>query len=107
MLEDFLSVKYAGYLSGAVFSIFLQDINAKVKFFRIGIVLSILTTLILATTTNETLWFISRILAGFGSAMVLIVGGAIVMVKLNYEDKTKAMGIHFTGIGDLLSLLVS
>jgi predicted MFS family arabinose efflux permease len=31
--------------------------------------------------------------------MVLIVGGAIVMVKINYEDKTKAMGIHFSGIG--------
>lgn len=113
MLEDFLSVKYAGlfasvnyagYLSGAVFSVFLQDINAKVKFFRIGIVLSILTTLILATTTDETLWFISRILAGFGSAMVLIVGGAIVMVKLDYEDKTKAMGIHFTGIGFAITI---
>lgn len=108
MLDDFLSVKYAGlfasvnyagYLSGAVLSIFLQDINSKAKFFRIGIVLSIVTTLVLATTTNETLWFISRILAGFGSAMVLIVGGAIVMVKLSYEDKTKAMGIHFSGIG--------
>jgi len=108
MLEDFLSVKYAGlfasvnyagYLSGAVFSVFLQDINAKVRYFRIGIVLSVLTTLVLATTTNETLWFISRIMAGFGSAMVLIVGGAIVMLKLDYEDKTKAMGIHFSGIG--------
>jgi predicted MFS family arabinose efflux permease len=108
MLEDFLSVKYAGlyasvnyagYLSGAVFSIFLQDINAKVKFFRIGIVLSILTTLVLATTSNEILWFASRVLAGFGSAMVLIVGGAIVMLKLHGEEKTKAMGIHFSGIG--------
>ncbi len=113
MLEDFLSVRdaglyasfnYAGYLSGAVFSIFLKDINTKVKYFRIGMVLSILTTLILATTTNEILWFISRIVAGFGSAMVLIVGGAIVMVKLNYEDKTKAMGIHFTGIGFAISI---
>jgi len=113
MLEDFLSVKYAGlfasvnyvgYLSGAIFSVFLQDINAKVKFFRIGIVLSILTTFILAITTNETLWFISRILAGFGSAMVLIVGGAIVMLKINYEDKTKAMGIHFTGIGFAITI---
>lgn len=108
MLEDFLSVtdaglfasfNYAGYLSGALFSIFLQDINAKVRFFRLGMILSVLTTLVLAVTTNETLWFISRIVAGFGSAMVLIVGGAIVMVKLNYEEKTKAMGIHFSGIG--------
>lgn len=108
MLDDFLSVtnaglfasfNYAGYLSGAVFSIFIKDINTKVKFFRIGIMLSVFTTLVLATTANEYLWFASRVIAGFGSAMVLIVGGAIVMIKLNYEDKTKAMGIHFSGIG--------
>ena len=108
MLEDFLtvtnaglfaSVNYAGYLSGAVFSIFLQDINSKVKYFRYGMALSILTTLILASTQNEMLWYLSRIIAGFGSAMVLIVGGAIVMVKLSYKSKTKAMGIHFSGIG--------
>ncbi|MGB5506265.1 MAG: YbfB/YjiJ family MFS transporter [Sulfurovum sp.] len=108
MLEDFLSLTYAGilaafnfagYLAGAVFSIFLKDINTKVKYFRIGMILSILTTLVLATTTNETLWLVSRVIAGFGAAMVLIVGGAIVMVKLNVENKTKAMGIHFSGIG--------
>jgi len=114
MLEDFLSLTYAGvlasfnfagYLAGAVFSIFIKDINTKVKYFRVGMILSIATTLILATTTDETLWLISRVIAGFGSAMVLIVGGAIVMVKLNFENKTKAMGIHFSGIG--FSIVVS
>ncbi len=108
MLEDFLSLTHAGvlasfnftgYLFGALFSVFIKDINTKVKYFRVGMVLSIFTTLILATTTNETLWLVSRVVAGFGSAMVLIVGGALVMVKLNFEDKTKAMGIHFSGIG--------
>ncbi|MGK0256347.1 MAG: putative MFS family arabinose efflux permease [Arcobacteraceae bacterium] len=108
MLDDFLtltnaglfaSFNFAGYLIGAIFTIFIKDINTKVKYFRIGIFLSIVTTLVLATTTNEILWFISRLIAGFGSGMVLIVGGALVMVKLNYENKTKAMGIHFSGIG--------
>jgi len=114
MLEDFLTLSYAGvlaslnfagYLAGALFSIFIKDINTKVKYFRIGMVLSILTTLVLATSTNETLWLVSRVIAGFGSAMVLIVGGAIVMVKLNFESKTKAMGIHFSGIG--FSIVIS
>ena len=114
MLEDYLSLtnagimasfNFAGYLSGAIFSIFIKDINTKVKYFRIGMLLSIVTTLVLATTTNETLWIASRIVAGFGSAMVLIVGGALVMVKLNFENKTKAMGIHFSGIG--ISILAS
>ncbi|EDZ61848.1 transporter, major facilitator superfamily MFS_1 [Sulfurimonas gotlandica GD1] len=108
MLDGFLSItdagvlasfNFVGYLLGAIFSIFMKDINTKVKYFRIGLILSVITTLILATTTNETLWLLSRIVAGFGSAMLLIVGGALVMVKLNYEDKTKAMGIHFSGIG--------
>lgn len=113
MLQDYLSItdaglyasiNYTGYMSGAIFSIFLKDINAKVFYFRIGIILSIVTTLVLALSTNEILWFISRIVAGFGSAMVLIVGGALVMVKLNMEDKTKAMGIHFSGIGFAIAL---
>lgn len=113
MLQDFLTLTYAGvlasvnftgYLSGALFSIFIKDINTKVKYFRIGMILSVLTTLILGVTTNETLWLLSRVVAGFGSAMVLVVGGAIVMVKLNIADKTKAMGIHFSGIGFAITI---
>lgn len=113
MLEDFLSLTYAGvlasfnflgYFAGAIFSIFIKDINTKVKYFRVGMILSIITTLVLATGTNETLWLVSRVVAGFGSAMVLIVGASIVMVKLNLEDKTKAMGIHFSGIGFAIAI---
>jgi predicted MFS family arabinose efflux permease len=113
MLDDFLtltnvglfaSFNFFGYLCGAIFTMFLKDINAKVKYFRLGIFLSIFTTLILATSTNETLWIISRILAGFGSGMILIIGGSLVMLKINYENKTKAMGIHFTGIGTAIVL---
>jgi predicted MFS family arabinose efflux permease len=83
---------------------FIKDVNAKVRYFRLGMVLSVLTTLVLGTTTNETLWLVSRVVAGFGSAMVLIVGAAIVMVKLDMQDKTKAMGIHFSGIGFAIAI---
>jgi len=93
------SFNFIGYLSGAIFSIFLKSIKIKVLFFRIGLFLSILTTLILAFSTNDLLWIISRIIAGFGSAMLLIVTGSLVMLKLDMKDKTKAMGIHFSGIG--------
>ena len=108
MLDDFLtltnagllaSINFAGYLSGAIFTMFIKDINKKVHYFRLGIIISVLTTIVLATTTNETIWFISRIIAGFGSGLVFVIGGAIVMEKINYENKTKAMGIHFSGIG--------
>ena len=114
MLEDYLtisfagvlaSINYVGYLSGSIFSVFIKDINTKVKFFRFGMFLAVITTLMLGITTSDTIWVISRVLAGFGAAMALVVGSAIVMNKLNIQNKTKAMGIHFSGIG--FSILVS
>ena len=114
MLDDYLTVthagvlaslNFAGYLGGSIFSMFIKDINQKVILFRFGIVLCILTTFILGVTQNETIWLISRIVAGFGAAMAFVVGSAIVMTKLNFENKTKAMGIHFSGIG--FSILVT
>ena len=114
MLEDYLtisfagvlaSINYVGYLAGSIFSVFIKDINTKVKFFRLGMFLAVITTLMLGVTTSEIIWIISRVLAGFGAAMALVVGSAIVMNKLNIQNKTKAMGIHFSGIG--FSILIS
>lgn len=108
MLDDFLtitfagvlaSLNFAGYLGGSIFASFIKDINTKVKYFRFGMFLCITTTLVLGISSNETLWTISRIVAGFGAAMALVVGSAIVMTKLKMDNKTKAMGIHFSGIG--------
>lgn len=108
MLDDFLTITFAGvlaslnfvgYLGGSIFAIFIKDINTKVKYFRFGMFLCIVTTLVLGLSSNEILWTISRIVAGFGAAMALVVGSAIVMTKLKMDNKTKAMGIHFSGIG--------
>ncbi len=114
MLDGFLditstgilaSTNFAGYLSGAIFAIFIPDINTKVKYFRVGMVLSVLTTAVLGMVDEYTVWLIARFIAGFGSAMGMIVGSAIVMTKLDMDDKTKAMGIHFSGIG--IAILVT
>ena len=114
MLDSFLTLSFAGilaalnfagYLGGSILSMFIKDINQKVILFRIGLFLSIITTFILGITTNETIWLITRILAGLAAALTFVVGSAIVMTKLKFENKTKAMGIHFSGIG--FSILIS
>lgn len=108
MLEDSLSlsfagilasINYVGYLSGAIFSIFIKDIHTKVKYFRIGLFLCVVSSFLLGVTENSVVWVISRLIAGFGAAMALVVGSAIVMLKLQLDNKTKAMGIHFSGLG--------
>jgi predicted MFS family arabinose efflux permease len=108
MLDDFLTVRftgvlaslnYVGYMSGTMVAVFITNINTKVKLFRLGLVLSVATTMVLSLTTNPLLWILSRVVAGFGTSMVLIVGASIVMLKLNFDDKKKAMGWYFAGIG--------
>lgn len=121
MLSDYLtitfagilaSLNFAGYLSGSILSIFIKDVNQKVILFRIGIFLAITSTIVLGFSTNDTIWVIVRVIAGFAGAMAFVVGSAIVMMKLKLESKTKAMGIHFSGIGisilttDLISRFV-
>ena len=93
------SVNYLGYLSGSIFAVFIKDIHTKVKYFRVGLVLCVGSSYILGVTEDSTVWFISRLVAGFGAAMALVVGSAVVMLKLKFINKTKAMGIHFSGLG--------
>lgn len=93
------SINYAGYLAGSIFAIFIKDIHRKIKLFRVGVFLCLVTTLVLGVSDNHIIWLISRIIAGFGAAMILVVGAAIVMAKLNLDNKSKAMGLYFTGIG--------
>lgn len=108
MLEEHLSisfagvlasVNYVGYLAGAIFAIFINSLSKKVIFFRIGILLCIISTYILGVSKDDDIWLLSRLIAGFSSAMVFVVGSALVMTKITFSNKTKAMGIHFSGIG--------
>jgi len=93
------SFNYVGYLSGAVLAIFIKRIYTKVILFRIGMILSVLSTAMMGIVNSEYLYILSRIIAGFGSAMGLVVGSSLVMYKLNAKNKTKLMGIHFAGVG--------
>ena len=108
MLEEYLSLTFArllasinfiGYLSGAIFVIFIKDMQKKVTLLRVAILFSILSTLVLSFSTNQTVWIVARIVAGFSSALLFLIASSLVMVKLDFKDKTKAMGIHFSGIG--------
>lgn len=98
------SINYVGYLLGALFAVFIKDINTKVKCFRLGLVLCVVSTAMMGVATQDIWLIVSRIIAGFGGAMALVVGAAIVMVKLNFKDKTKAMGVYFSGIAIALAV---
>lgn len=99
------SVNYVGYFSGAALAVLIKDLSLKVMLFRLGMALCIVGTYFMGTTGDPQTWIILRIIAGFGTAMAMVVGSAIVMYKLSGLDKTYLMGVHFSGIG--ISIVVA
>lgn len=117
MLADFLTVSqtgmlavvnFSGYTAGSLMAVFVRQHNHKIIWLRAGLLLCIASTFLLAVDENIYRWALWRLLAGFGSAWLLVLGSAVVMASLRFDDvkndSRNAMGIHFSGIGVAIAL---
>ena len=93
------AVNYAGYLAGALLAALLHDQELKYRLYRLGMVVSVLSTVVMALTTDDVLWAVSRFFAGLGSAAGMLLGTGLVLNWLIRHDHRSELGIHFAGIG--------
>ena len=93
------AVNYAGYLTGAGVATVISDLVLKDRLYRIGMVVALATTPMMALTTNEVLWGVSRFFAGLGSAAGMLLGTGLILNWLIRHDHRSELGIHFAGIG--------
>lgn len=93
------AVNYAGYLAGALLAALLDDQQLKYRLYRLGMVVSVLSTVVMALTTDDVLWAVSRFFAGLGSAAGMLLGTGLVLNWLIRHDHRSELGIHFAGIG--------
>jgi predicted MFS family arabinose efflux permease len=93
------AVNYAGYLTGAGVATVIGDLVLKDRLYRIGMVLALVTTPMMALTTNEVLWGVSRFFAGLGSAAGMLLGTGLILNWLIRHDHRSELGIHFAGVG--------
>lgn len=73
------SINYLGYLSGVLISALISNMQLKDRLYRIGIVLAIVTTLMMALSTHWLVWSVSRYFAGLSSAAGLMLGSGLVL----------------------------
>lgn len=90
---------YAGYLCGALIASRLRTPGIKLKLFRIGIVLAVVTTLAMGLTDNLYIWVVVRFIAGLTSAAGMVICTALVLDHLNMRHRPDYIGIHFSGVG--------
>lgn len=90
---------YIGYLSGVVLISFLSSLKTKFLFYRVNLVLAVLSTVLMAVTTDMVLWSILRFIGGLSSTAGIILAAGFVMGWLKQNGYKSALGIHFSGLG--------
>jgi len=93
------AINYAGYLTGALIASQISDLVLKDRLYRIGMVVAVLSTVMMATSTNLTVWMISRYVAGLSSAAALLLGTGLILNWLIRHNHRSELGFHFSGIG--------
>lgn len=93
------AVNYLGYISGALIAASISDLKLKDTLYRIGLVLAVITTAMMAMTENLTLWMLLRYLSGLASAGSMLIASGLILNWLIRNGHRGELGIHFAGIG--------
>lgn len=93
------TVNYAGYLCGVVLISLMQRLDFKFYFYRINLLVALVSTLMMGLTTDILLWSLSRFIAGVSSTAGIILAAGFVMTWLKRHGFKAQLGIHFAGLG--------
>lgn len=90
---------YLGYLAGTVLVARVGDMQLKFRFYRIGLVLAVVSTGLMGTTTDMATWGVLRFVAGLSSTAGLLLASGLVLHWLLAHQRRPQLGLHFAGLG--------
>lgn len=93
------TVNYLGYFCGALVVASLSDMRLKTHLFRAGLIIAVLSTLMMAFTSDILLWMVLRFVAGLSSATGLLIGSGLVLHWLMRHHYHSELGIPLSGLG--------
>lgn len=93
------SSNYAGYLVGAIGTIIFSFTTSRVRYLRISLIISIVTTFMMGLTENILLFHLLRFISGIASAYIFVLASSIVLDYIAKIGKAKLSGILYAGVG--------
>ncbi|BDA86398.1 MFS transporter [Aureimonas sp. SA4125] len=90
---------FAGYLLGSLLVTLVSGAAMRLATFRLGLVLSVATTLAMGFTENLPLWYALRALSGIASALAMISAAGIIAEALARIGQEARIGWVFGGVG--------
>ncbi|MBR9971920.1 YbfB/YjiJ family MFS transporter [Magnetospirillum sulfuroxidans] len=88
-----------GYLIGAVWASWASSENQRHRLLNFGLALVAVSLAAMALTGDQMIWNLIRLIAGIGSALVFVLGSALVVPRLAEMGRAKLSGLHFGGVG--------
>lgn len=95
----FASSNYAGYLVGAIGTSVFAFKTSRVRFLRIALFISIMTTIAMGLTEDYTIFHMLRFISGVASAYIFVLASSIVLDYLAAIHKPKLSGMLYAGVG--------
>lgn len=93
------AINYTGYLAGVFLASRISSAVLKDQLYRWGMVVAVLSTAMMAISTDFYIWAISRFVAGLSTAAGLMIGSGLILNWLMRHQHPSELGIHFSGIG--------
>ncbi len=93
------TINYSGYLLGALLCSLVTDLNLKDRLYRLGMVVAVLSTAVMALASDFNLWAASRFIAGLSSAAGMLLGSGLTFGWLMRNGHRPELGVHFGGVG--------
>lgn len=98
------SVNYAGYLLGAIATIFLSPAGGQIGRLRLSLLVNILTTAGMGLTADFWIWSLLRFVSGFSSAGVFVLASGAVLEVLVRHQRLTWSGFLYGGVGAGIAL---
>ncbi|MDX3935655.1 YbfB/YjiJ family MFS transporter [Stenotrophomonas sp.] len=90
---------YLGYLAGTLLVARVGDMQLKFRFYRIGLVLAVVSTGLMGASGQMSSWGVLRFVAGLSSTAGLLLASGLVLNWLLAHQRRPQLGLHFAGLG--------
>ncbi len=92
------SANYAGYLAGALLVPLIPG-AMQGRALRVAVIVTAVTTALMAITTNFIAWGVIRFLSGLASAGVFVLASSLLLSVLRQEGRSSLSGWLYSGAG--------
>lgn len=93
------TANYLGYLFGVLLAASLHNVQHKYYLHRLYLLLSVVTSVAMAATTDVWAWALLRLIAGTCTSGGMIIASGLILRWLMYQGHRGEIGIHFSGLG--------